>query len=391
MKSTRVCPLHWLWTGWLWVLLLLIAVACQRETPRAKVPPKVMANQAQEEAARIHSQLHLDVGQREATLVTPSPEVQTEPATTEAPSLAPPDETAPEPLRFVFPESNGVPISAWRPALYPTPWALTPQDHFYFARPIAADEINWPLPDYRYGGNFFANIVHTGVDIPTPVGTPVLAAGPGYVTWAGYGLYKGKVNPSDPYGLAVLIRHDFGYQGKTLYTMYGHLSQVYVVKGQYVNTGEVIGLSGETGKVTGPHLHFEVRLGRDALFTTRNPELWLVPPQGWGVLAGRVMTTNGDLLEKQLVIVQSKQNGQRWRAYSYSHGAIYSDPYYQENLVISDLPAGRYEIRVLYLSKMYTMEIDIYPGMVSYFTFRGRAGLNQEPPPGAASEFSPSP
>ena len=319
-----------------------------------------------------------------ATL-SPSPQAETAEATEQ------PGVDASDPLRFVFPESRAVPVSAWRPALYPTPWALTPHDHFYFSRPIAADEVNWPLPDYRYGGTFFANVVHTGVDIPTPIGTPVLAAGPGYVTWAGYGLYEGKVNPSDPYGLAVLIRHDFGYQGQRLYTMYGHLSRVDVVRGQYVHTGDVIGLSGKTGKVTGPHLHFEVRLGRDNLFTTRNPELWLVPPQGWGVLAGRVMTTSGDLLEKQLVIVQSQQSGQKWRAYSYAHGAIYSDPYYRENLVISDLPAGRYEVRINYLSKVYTMEIDIYPGMVSYFTFRGRNGLNQEPPPAENVEFTPSP
>ena len=99
------------------------------------------------------------------------------------PAVAP--TPAPDPLRFVFPDTGPAPVSAWRPPLYPIPWAPTPYDHFYFARPIAADEVNWPLWDYRYGGTFFENVVHTGVDIPAPQGTPVLAAGSGKVIQAG--------------------------------------------------------------------------------------------------------------------------------------------------------------------------------------------------------------
>ena len=90
-------------------------------------------------------------------------------------------ETAPSPVPFQFslPTPGAEPVSAWRPPLYPIPWAMSPYDHFYFARPIAADMVNWPAADYRYGGVFFGrNIVHTGVDIPTPEGTPIMAAGP---------------------------------------------------------------------------------------------------------------------------------------------------------------------------------------------------------------------
>ena len=43
---------------------------------------------------------------------------------------------------------------------------MSPYDHFYFVRPVAADQVNWPIADYRYGGIFFAqNIIHTGIDI----------------------------------------------------------------------------------------------------------------------------------------------------------------------------------------------------------------------------------
>jgi murein DD-endopeptidase MepM/ murein hydrolase activator NlpD len=141
---------------------------------------------------------------------------------------------ATEPLRFTFPEAPPPLTTAWRPPLYPVPWAKAPQDHFYFIRPIAADDINWPLWDYRYGGVFFENVVHTGIDIVARIGTPVVAAGSGKVIWAGSGLYRGENDPDDPYGLAVAIQHDFSYQGEALYTIYGHMDRVDVVWGQIV-------------------------------------------------------------------------------------------------------------------------------------------------------------
>jgi murein DD-endopeptidase MepM/ murein hydrolase activator NlpD len=305
-------------------------------------------------------------------------------------SKSSPSTVAPDPLRFSFPESNPAPVSAWRPPLYPTPWALTPQDHFYLARPIAADEVNWPLADYRYGGIFFENEVHTGVDVPAPRNTPVLAAGDGKVIWSGYGLYRGVLGDvTDPYGLAVVIRHDFGYRGKHLFSVYGHLQQIEVARGQHVVTGEILGIVGQTGKVTGPHLHFEVRVGESDFFKTYNPELWLVPPQGWGVVVMRLMSTGGLLLREQKVFITSYENGQVWRARSYGEGAVNSDPYYQENLVVSDLPAGWYEIRTSFAGRLYSFDFQIHPGWVSYLSFRGRNGFDDELPSNAGEEFRP--
>lgn len=303
---------------------------------------------------------------------------------------APAAELPAEPLRFVFPAPGPPPASAWRPALYPTPWVPTPYDHFYFSRPIAADDVNWPLPDYRYGGVYFEGVVHSGVDIPAPRGTPVLAAGPGKVVWAGSGLFSGAYDGENPYGLAVMIRHDFGYQGQSLYTVYGHLDQVEVARGQRVEGGELLGASGQTGEATGPHLHFEIRLEREGVFSTRNPELWLAPPQGWGLLVGRVTNAGGRRLHEQLVTVRRQDSAREWRAYSYGRGPVNSDEYYRENLVISDLPAGRYQVEIIYLGKAYTMEVDVLPGLVSVFTFRGRSGFVAEPLPLPGSDFSPS-
>jgi murein DD-endopeptidase MepM/ murein hydrolase activator NlpD len=288
-----------------------------------------------------------------------------------------PPSPAPDPLRFVFPDSGPAPVSAWRPPLYPIPWAPTPHDHFYFARPIAADEVNWPLADYRYGGIFFEDQVHTGVDFPAPEGTPVLAAAEGKVIWAGYGLYRGvQGDLSDPYGMAVVIKHNFGFQGKGLFTVYGHLQRVDVIRGQGVDAGEVLGLVGETGMVTGPHLHFEVRLGESDFFKTYNPELWLVPPQGWGVFVGRIMDTAGYLYMGEDILIQSLASGQYWRAKPYGGGAVNRDPYYQENVVISDLPAGRYEISTSYAGRFFVYEFQIDPGRVTYLAFQGREGFS---------------
>lgn len=294
----------------------------------------------------------------------------------------------PDPLRFVFPTPGRAPVSAWRPPLYPTPWAPTLEDHFYFARPIAANEVNWPLADYRYGGVFLPNVVHTGIDIPASVGTPVLAAGSGRVIWAGYGLYLGNDDPNDPYGLAVTIKHDFGFQGEYLFTIYGHLSQIDVAKGQQVAAGDILGLSGETGKVTGPHLHFEVRVGKNTYSLSQNPELWLAPPQGWGLLVARVMNSAGEPLISTEVTILAKENNQRWTVKTYGKGAN-SDPYYNENMVLGDLPAGDYVVWMPFAGTTYNLDIHITPGMVSYFTFRGRMGFTTRLPPTPGGDFTP--
>ena len=312
-------------------------------------------------------------GEKEAILVKPS---TSDTSTSTVPSL-----------RLVFPEQTEQLNTDRRPPLYPVPWAKAPQDHFYFLRPILSDEIQWPLWEYRYGGMFFEDVVHTGLDIPARVGTPVVAAGSGKVVWAGPGLYRGVKDLDDPYGLAIAILHDFGYQGESLFTVYGHLDRINVAYGQRVEAGELIGLSGETGKVTGPHLHFEVRIGKNGFFSTRNPELWLAPPQGWGVLAGRVMNTGGLLVSEQEIQLVSMSSSLKLVAKTYGPESVNSDPYYQENIVISDLPAGIYEIRIAFGGVLRKQQIEIKTGLVSFFTFQGYRSFGPPEPPLTPAEF----
>jgi murein DD-endopeptidase MepM/ murein hydrolase activator NlpD len=88
--------------------------------------------------------------------------------------------------------------------------------------------------------------MHTGIDFPAPTGTPVGAAGRGFVAFAGWN--------SGGYGYLVEVRHRLGFA-----TWYAHLSRVAVTEGQAVVGGSRIGYVGSTGHSTGPHLHFEVR------------------------------------------------------------------------------------------------------------------------------------
>ncbi len=98
---------------------------------------------------------------------------------------------------------------------------------------------------------------HAGVDIVVPEGTRVYASAPGRVITAGW---------EGGYGLLVVLDHGDGYT-----TYYGHLSALLVSVGQFVEIGQAIALSGNTGLSTGPHLHFEIR--RDGV--TVDPLLFL--------------------------------------------------------------------------------------------------------------------
>jgi len=299
--------------------------------------------------------------------------------------------STPPPLRFDLPTPGAEPISGWRPPLYPVPWAVSAYDHFYFARPISAANVNWPLAIYRYGGIFFENVVHTGVDIPDEIGTPILAAGPGKVVWAGWGLFtEAPLNTNDPYGQAVAIEHDFGYRGQALYTVYAHMEAVNASLGQWVDTGDVIGYVGDTGQTTGPHLHFEVRLGENTFHNTLNPELWLSPPQGWGVLVGRILDEDGDPLEWFPVQVRPEPESKPLRTvWTYGGGASNPDPYYNENMVLGDLPAGIYKVSMKFEEKTEQFWVEIFPGQVTFFTFRQEKGLSLNPPPTPRLKFLP--
>ncbi|MEU0679204.1 MULTISPECIES: M23 family metallopeptidase [Streptomyces] len=102
---------------------------------------------------------------------------------------------------------------------------------------------------YKVAGSMWSSGYHTGVDFSVPTGTSLKAVGAGTVVSAGWG---------GAYGNQVVIQLNDGH-----YAQYAHLSSLSVSAGQTVSAGQQVGLSGATGNVTGPHLHFEIRTGPD--------------------------------------------------------------------------------------------------------------------------------
>ncbi|MFC8068704.1 M23 family metallopeptidase [Streptomyces sp. NPDC057293] len=111
-----------------------------------------------------------------------------------------------------------------------------------FVPPITASYVSTA---YQAGSSLWSSGSHTGIDFHASSGTTVHAVGVGTVVEAGWG---------GAYGNQVVIKMHDG-----TYTQYGHLSSIGVSVGQSVGPGQQIGLSGATGNVTGPHLHFEAR------------------------------------------------------------------------------------------------------------------------------------
>jgi murein DD-endopeptidase MepM/ murein hydrolase activator NlpD len=194
----------------------------------------VAATVAADQQARAEAAQRADRAERAPTQATPAT------PTTPAPTTAAPKAAAPK--------------AAAPAAPAPKPTTAAPKK-------VAPAWVS-PLPGAAttscYGQRW--GVLHAGVDLAAPSGTPIHAVGAGTVVSAGWA-YSG-------YGISVVIDHGNGYL-----THYAHQSRVAVKVGQRVKTGQVIGYEGSTGDSTGPHLHFEVH--KAALWNQINPAPWL--------------------------------------------------------------------------------------------------------------------
>lgn len=119
----------------------------------------------------------------------------------------------------------------------------------------------WPVPHfYRVSSHFGprGRRHHDGIDIPAPKGTPIVAVDHGVVSYSGNGI-RG-------YGNMIVLNH-----GDNVFTVYAHNKKNFVKKGDKVRRGNVIAHVGNTGRSTGPHLHFEIRIKNNV----RNPAQYL--------------------------------------------------------------------------------------------------------------------
>ncbi|NDJ62939.1 MAG: peptidoglycan DD-metalloendopeptidase family protein [Chloroflexi bacterium] len=280
------------------------------------------------------------------------------------------------------------PPQSWQPPPLIPPLSRDPlgRDHYWLMRPVDSNATNFGLFYYPYGsdGPEDAWRVHAGIDMPNPIGETVRAAGSGLVVWARDGLQteSGVFQDTFSYGNVVVIQHDFGFRGRPLYTLYAHLSRVLVLQGQYVNAGDAIGLVGNSGRTTGSHVHFEVRMGEantvlssdvsiPGYGATYNPILWMVPYVGTGVIAGRVTDIDDNLLMDVDVTVRdwvTNLVSDTTTTYIFQGTGVdvNADPNWQENFVVGDVPAGRYQVIANIGGERVTEIVNVLEGTTTF-------------------------
>jgi murein DD-endopeptidase MepM/ murein hydrolase activator NlpD len=260
------------------------------------------------------------------------------------------------------------------------PLIRQPNDHFVFQRPVNARGNSQSLFYYPYGSQGLVSRVHHGIDIVNPKGQPVQAAQDGVVVYAGSTLQDIRVDDFEvyaSYGQVVVVKHDFSYEGEDLFTLYAHLSWIEVEEGERVEMGDVVGLVGDTGYVTGAHVHFEVRIGTNSYANTYNPLLWMVPFLNHGVIAGRVIDSDGQFINN--VTLQINRGGRRIDStvtYADPTGILIGrfhvnpDPKWGENFVFGDVEEGQYQIVALVNGRRFEDTITVEWGMVNWIEFQ---------------------
>ncbi len=247
------------------------------------------------------------------------------------------------------------------------------RDHYWLRRPVDSNALNnRGLFYYAYGSDGPENQwrIHTGIDMPNPIGETVRAAGDGTVLWAAQDFQS-----TFSYGNVVFIQHDFGYDGQLVYTLYAHLAAILVFEGQRVQAGDPIGLVGNTGQVSGPHVHFEVRLGSNDYGATVNPQLWMVPYVNTGIIAGRVLDANGNDVMDTDVTIRSYGTGlvvDTTTTYVFRGTAVdvNPDPIWRENFVVGDVPVGRHEVVAIVNGERLTQVVNVVEGTTTFVELR---------------------
>jgi len=250
----------------------------------------------------------------------------------------------------------------------------------WFRRPIGFEDNPFIDQTYRYGSTMGGNFQqHQGVEFNNPDGTAVRAIGAGTVVYAG---------PAEAGALTVAIKHDSTLraagQRLRIYSVYYHNSALMVHLGQRVAEGTQISRVGNTGRATNDHLHLEVHaaatddvhlivdsLERYPRYTT-NPELWIEPIPGTGVVAGVVRDDLGRPIPQARIYGLVKFDPVET---PYSFAETYGDrahghPAYDEDFAVSDVPPGTYVLGVEINGQRIYRTVTVYPGRLSWVNFR---------------------
>ncbi len=242
-------------------------------------------------------------------------------------------------------------------------------------RPISADFRNIIDPTYPYASTRNKTLdPHHGVELINSSGTPVLAAQTGEVVYANTDDLTLLGPYTSFYGNVIILRHAGLYQGRDVFTVYGHLSAILVEEGQQVEVGETIGKVGASGAADGSHLHFEVRLDVNDYAHTTNPVVWfspvMLPEVGQtSLLAGVILDRGGNHVAEFQMSLGKLGDGGEVEAYyypvTYYPAGVNSHPVLQENFAVSDLPPGDYRLAFIY-GKFYEIFLTLEPGELGF-------------------------
>ncbi len=261
------------------------------------------------------------------------------------------------------------------PTAIVSPTPAPPRSHLWLSSPVPIDAPR-DRPDrfYPYGSTGQGRYqVHHGVEFANPSGTAVLAVTDGTVAVAGSDDGQNWGRHLGYYGQLIVIRLKQRYGHVPVYVLYGHLSRIYVRLGQRVRQGDEIGQVGSSGVALGPHLHLEVRVGRNTFSHTRNPELWLAPLRGHGLIVGRILNAHSQPVPEALVTFHPKEQPDGyWReAWTYPDrmkAQIRSDNVWRENFVMGDVPQGEYIVAVRIDGRLYTRRVWVEDGRTTAVT-----------------------
>jgi hypothetical protein len=262
------------------------------------------------------------------------------------------------------PTATAIPTAT--PSVTPTPTPEGPRD-YWFSRPIGPQGEQHVDRFYPYGSTGRGKYrIHHGVEFQNEEGTPVLAAASGRVIVAGRDdevIYGAK---PDFYGQLVIVELEKRYREEKLYNLYAHLSQIAVEVGQLVEEGDIVGRVGMSGSAFGPHLHFEVRLGENSYDGTSNPELWLRPFPGYGIIVGRLINAQGKPIPETLITVHHVESPEQgWQEiFTYPLEEVSPDQEWRENFVLGDVPEGTYILKTRVERKLYQREVVVVAGEI---------------------------
>ncbi len=250
---------------------------------------------------------------------------------------------------------------------------------FLLQRPIGAVGRNTIDVSSRFGEyqRTVKEAMH-GVKFLNTTGIPVLAAADGVVVTAGDDLNISFGPGRNVYGNLVILRHDLPGLGQPVFTLYGQLSEISVNVDDQVSAGDEIGKVGNTGRVQGSTLSFEVRLGDNNYGVVCNPELWLspLPYEGGaltGAIAGRIQDADGNLihpvdLQFELLGGPGQPALDTYYLKTYSDKRLSEVSPWKENFAMADLPPGRYQIS-FFLKGFQQREVEVQPGKLTLVNF----------------------